>query len=215
MRIFELDQNSDAWLDWRKTGIGSSDAPAILDLSPWKTRKETWEEKTYHYHRGRKGFSQAQLAAIRAKMMAKELENESAKNRGKKLEPVAREEYEAWMGFDCPAVCGSHEQYEFLKVSLDGWNEDKLLFVEIKAPNRKAHEDALSGSVPDYYEPQILHQFAVSGARRGHYISYHPKFPPGQRLAIVEVDRNDEEVNSLIAVEVDFWNMVVEGEYQD
>ena len=36
----------DAWLDVRKTGIGSSDAAAAVGLNPYKSQLELWLEKT-------------------------------------------------------------------------------------------------------------------------------------------------------------------------
>ena len=41
----KLKHNSPEWLEFRKTGIGGSDAAAILGLSPFKTNVEVWEEK--------------------------------------------------------------------------------------------------------------------------------------------------------------------------
>ncbi|MCM1297860.1 MAG: YqaJ viral recombinase family protein, partial [Muribaculaceae bacterium] len=37
---------SPAWLEFRKKGIGGSDAAAILGVSPYKTNVQVWEEKT-------------------------------------------------------------------------------------------------------------------------------------------------------------------------
>lgn len=227
LRIIDLDQNSDAWLEWRHSGIGSSDAPSVLGVSPWKTRYDLWEEKVFRYHKKQPVLSGAQLARIAEKMREQEGRNESSKNRGKKLEPVAREEYEWWLGHKVPAVCGVHETYDFLKVSLDGWNGNLNLFAEIKCPNQKAHADALAGRVPEYYVPQLLHQFATSGGRACHYISYHDKYPPGQRLVVVPVDDKTapktlgtgaglaESIEMITAALADFWTSVVEGKYRD
>ncbi len=41
----ELEHNSSEWLEFRKNGIGSSDAASILGKSPFKTNVELWEEK--------------------------------------------------------------------------------------------------------------------------------------------------------------------------
>ena len=46
IEIIELEHNSQAWLDFRNTGIGGSDASAVLGLNPWKTNVELWEEKS-------------------------------------------------------------------------------------------------------------------------------------------------------------------------
>jgi len=41
----KLKHNSPEWLEFRKMGIGGSDAAAILGLSPFKTNVQVWEEK--------------------------------------------------------------------------------------------------------------------------------------------------------------------------
>ena len=39
-------QDHDAWLKVRNTGIGGSDAAAIMGLNPYKSPYELWLEKT-------------------------------------------------------------------------------------------------------------------------------------------------------------------------
>jgi len=34
------------WLNWRKKGIGGSDVAAVLGISPWKTRRDLFYEKS-------------------------------------------------------------------------------------------------------------------------------------------------------------------------
>ncbi len=227
MRIIELEQNSDAWLQWRHTGLGSSDAPSILGVSPWKDRKDLWEEKVYNFHRGKTVLTGRQLEIIMQKMVAKEAQNESAKNRGKKLEPEARELYEEAIGIKVPSVCGIHAVHDFLKVSLDGWEPSRKLFTEIKAPNQGAHMEALNQKVPHYYVPQLLHQFLTSGAKEGHYVSYSPKFPPGQRIAIVPINpynvRKTMGLQAELQDQIDFmeqelcrfWKCIVDAQYKE
>ena len=45
MEILSIKHNSPEWYELRKSGIGGSDAAAILGLSPWKTNVDLWEEK--------------------------------------------------------------------------------------------------------------------------------------------------------------------------
>lgn len=225
--LVDLDQNSDAWLTWRKTGIGSSDAPAVLGESPWTSRKELWEQKVVEYHGAKAPLSVAQFKAIREQMAKREGQNESSKNRGKKLEPVARAEFEDMTGLTMEAVCGHHTHHPHLKVSLDGWNAGRRAFLEIKAPKQSSHAAALDGRVPDYYRAQILHQFLVSGAREAWYLSFHDKYPPGQRMALVHVTPAnschtlgmDEPLGDLVAAlgaaESDFWTCVTTGVYRE
>jgi putative phage-type endonuclease len=225
-QIVDLDQASDAWLDWRKTGLGSSDAPALLGESPWKTREQLFQEKLVEYWGHRAPISSAQFQAIRAAMAEREGKNDSAKNRGKKLEPVARAEFEALTGVAMPPVCGHHARREYLKVSLDGWHAGRRAFLEIKAPNQKSHGDALDGRVPANYKAQLLHQFLVTGATSCWYQSFHDKFPPGQRVALVHVTPDTvgatlgydaplaDLVAALGAAEKEFWDGILSGEYR-
>lgn len=222
MKLISLDQDSSEWLAWRDTGLGSSDAASILGLSPWKTRRELWEEKLVRYRDqlarlGEPDPDPELTARVRAKLREQEGKNESAKRRGKDLEPVARAEYEWLFDIAIPPACGVHPGFEFLKVSLDGYSPKHSLFAEIKAPNQRAHEEALYGGVPHYYIPQVLHQFVVSGMNTCHYISYHPKYPAGKKLALVPVRRDQfaEQIEQLLHTEVEFWESVVSGEYFD
>jgi putative phage-type endonuclease len=47
-----------AWLEARKKGIGASDAPAILGLSPWKKPADIWETKRPEYQHPEPGPAQ-------------------------------------------------------------------------------------------------------------------------------------------------------------
>ena len=43
VKTLELEKNE--WLEYRKQGIGGSDAAAIMGLNPWKTAMDVWLEK--------------------------------------------------------------------------------------------------------------------------------------------------------------------------
>jgi len=74
-KIIDLQQGSKAWLDWRKNGIGSSDAPAFMGGNPWKSARRLLQEK----HKGSNYRNAAMM-------------------RGHELEPYARNEYEIEFG---------------------------------------------------------------------------------------------------------------------
>ena len=44
MAIVDLVQRSDAWFEWRKTGITASMIPVIMGLSPYQTPYRLWAE---------------------------------------------------------------------------------------------------------------------------------------------------------------------------
>ncbi len=39
------DKDREKWLKDRQKGIGGSDSPSVLNISPWKTARELWAEK--------------------------------------------------------------------------------------------------------------------------------------------------------------------------
>ena len=44
--IASINVEREAWLAGRRNGIGASDAPAALGISPFKSRGDLWAEKT-------------------------------------------------------------------------------------------------------------------------------------------------------------------------
>ncbi|MDF5232827.1 YqaJ viral recombinase family protein, partial [Vibrio parahaemolyticus] len=46
MKIVNLSQRSEQWLEWRKGGITATDACILLNRSPYKTEWRLWAEKT-------------------------------------------------------------------------------------------------------------------------------------------------------------------------
>jgi putative phage-type endonuclease len=172
------------WLKWRNLGIGSSDAPIIMGVSPWSTPYKLWTEKT--------GLNKT-----------KSLGN-WATQRGNDLEPIARAKYEFQSGLDFPAVNMTHATELFMRASLDGYNEEAKIILEIKCPNAKDHALAVSGSVPEKYFPQLQHQLMVTGANEVHYVSYDGK----ESLALVVVKPDSEYIVALEASERAFWDCV-------
>jgi putative phage-type endonuclease len=137
----------------------------------------------------------------------------SAQARAHRFEPVAREMYEQLMGWHALPVCGVHDECEWLKVSLDGWNPDKKIAVEIKAPNGDDHQLALDGVIPLKYKWQVLHQAMVAGARTIHYVSItdSKRFTRPLRFTVVPTYPDPEMMAELLAEEKRFWEAVVEG----
>lgn len=46
MKIVNLSQREEDWLDWRRQGVTATDAAILLNRSPYKTRWRLWAEKT-------------------------------------------------------------------------------------------------------------------------------------------------------------------------
>lgn len=147
-----MEQNTKEWLEWRARGIGASDAPAIMGVSEYKTKRQLWNEKYYK------------------EVKEDDKENTFIQDKGHRLEAVARAELEFEKKIDFRPALFTHEQYPIFRASLDGWNEParhawehkyigKDLFM--KAQDQSLH---LLERIPAKYLPQIAHQYFVSNA---------------------------------------------------
>lgn len=179
----ELEQGSAAWLDWRRGGIGASDAPVIMGVSPWMDVETLWLEKT-----GR--------AAARASSFAM--------RRGQRLEPEARELYIRRTGIAVAPLCLEHGTLRWMRGSLDGISADGLVVLEVKCPGAADHAVARRGLVPPKYVPQLQHLLAVAGAEVCHYWSYRD----GEGL-LIEVAPEPAYIERLVERERGFWDHVL------
>jgi putative phage-type endonuclease len=183
----KLPQNSKEWLTWRKSGLGASDAPVIMGVSPFTSRFELWLEKTglserpeFHYN------------AIKAM------------TRGTLLEPQARECYEKKCGVKFQEnVNVIHPKYDFIRASLDGYNAEHNRIVEIKCPGKADLAEARMGRVPKKYIPQVQLQLLVTGAVACDYFTYD-----GQDGTAIEVLPDKIYQQSLETEMFLFWDLV-------
>jgi putative phage-type endonuclease len=175
--------NHQQWLDWRRDGIGSSDAAIIMGVSPWKTPLELWQEKLF-------GNSDT-------------VEN-SSMTRGKNLEEPARQAFEKALNTIVFPKNVVNTLHTWQRASLDGIDLDEKILVEIKCPNKEDHFHALMKKVPDKYFPQCQHQLSVTGLDGMYYFSFD-----GKEGTIVEVERDQKYIDELFLKEKEFWDMVL------
>ena len=134
------------WHEWRQAGLGASDAPVVMGVSPWKTYHQLWKEKITGLS------SQKENPAMR---------------RGKQLEAEAIEFFQMETGFLVEEqVCLEHPKYNWMRATLDGINQEEKVLVEVKT-SRELHFE-----VPEHYYPQLQHQLAVTGYEKMFYVIY-------------------------------------------
>ena len=191
------------WLEARKRGLGGSDAAAVLGLNPWKTNVALWEEKT-----GRRE--------------AEDISNKECVQYGVACEPLMRDMFK----LDFPSLRVSHEEnsiishqeYPFLKASLDGRLVDangSIGVLEIKTTtiNRNADWVQWSSAVPQNYFIQLLHYMLVTEAAFA-ILKARLKKDWGEGLTVTErhyrFDRTDHEADIayLLEKELAFWRLV-------
>ena len=186
MKRINVDQGSKEWLKWRKTVITATDCPAIMGSSPYQTAYKCWQRK---------------LGLI------EEQASNAAMERGKHLEPIARDKFMLETGIlISPAVVES-EEYSFLGASLDGITEDNKIIVEIKCGGDKLHNMALNRIIPDYYLDQIQHQLLVTGAEKAYYYSFD-----GTSGIKIEVTRDSEFMERFLPKARSFWKGIAINE---
>lgn len=181
-----MEQQSKDWLAWRHQGLGSSDAPVIMNVSPWKTPFQLWQEKT---------------------TTVKDPRSNYIMEKGNRLEPIVRNLASLRLGVEFqPALC-QHVLYPWLRASLDGLCAYAGL--EIKYVGK---EDQQTWGVPAKYWPQIQHQFLVSGAAKIYYASYY--LEKGQKdhegdLKIIDCLPDRDYITDYFLKAEAFWNCVV------
>jgi len=194
-------QTGSEWLEWRRKGLGSSDAPIIMEVSPWKTPHELYLNKiTPQTYAGKDD---------------KELETNWAIEKGNCLEPIARAKYELLVGMSMSATCCTHKDLPYMRASLDGFNTENNRGLEIKAGGATDFEITRQGIVPIKYQFQLAHQFFVSGAEQIDFFYYYldnesykaRQYDLGE-YALIEVKPDLEMITKYVNKAMDFWQHV-------
>src|SRR5271166_4282593 len=173
-------QDTNTWLEMRRSKIGASDAPVIMDMSPWKTAYQLWEEKM--------------------RLRPDQPEND-AMRRGKRLEKKALKEFERMTGLlMIEQMVSIHPVRDWMMATLDGIDLDQKNIVEVKCPGAADHAVALDGEVPIKYLPQLQHQMEVTGLDKMYYFSFD-----GEQGKVLEVYRDDAYINRILEREERFW----------
>ena len=181
-----MKQGTPEWLAARRLGIGGSDAPAILGVSPWLTPFDVWADKT--------GLQDGVV-----------VETEPMRW-GTIMEPLVRAEYERVTGL-CVHVVGDiqrHPQHPWMLGSLDGRAEDGRI-VEIKTTrNGQGWGEPGTDEIPLHYLPQVHHYLIVTGAPLADVVV----LIGGSDFRIYHVEPDPELHGQIIEAEAQFWDRV-------
>lgn len=178
-RVVELEQNSKEWADFRRYRIGASDAPVIMNKSPYKTAFLLWCEfldiSTY------------------------EPGSNLVTERGHRWEPVMRARQELATGLDFPPVVMLHDFFDRIMCSMDGYNAEHGIVLEIKIAGKEVYEAALRNEVHSKYWAQVQLQLLISGAKECRFFVGIVEVINGQEritktaLAIAKPDREYQQ----------------------
>ena len=172
------------WLEYRRKGIGGSDASVVCGINRYKSPVELWLDKTN------------QIPAEEAG---------EAAYWGSLLEDVVRSEFSKRTGVNVKQVhyILQSEEHPFMLANLDGVCEHPEFgtcgFEAKTASAYKASE--WEDGIPDEYQLQIQHYMAVTGYR-GFYIAV---LIGGNTFRWKFIERDEELISMLIELESDFW----------
>lgn len=190
-----MEQNTPEWLEFRKTRIGSSDAPAIMGVSPYRTKYQLYLEK--------KG------------LIEPDNKFNFAIDRGNRWEPVVRARYELWTGVSVPPLVKVHPVYDFLSASLDGGNDKLNRGAEYKVAGKEVLELSKKGVVHPQYWPQVQHQLMVSGYEFIDFYVVVVESQGGQEVAVdhglVRVRPDKKYQTELLEKELEFYELMQKG----
>lgn len=204
--IFPNIENKDngmreAWLKWRNTGVGASDASIIMGVSRFKDWEGLIVEKT---------------------IGNTEEINSFIIDRGNKIEFQVRMFFEKHKKQSFQPMNVESIDFPFIKASLDGISEDEKSILEIKLlssvnPDRVNTEAegykkwlaARNGTVPKEYVPQLQHQLFVTGAEVCFFVGYKEvkgnQIVTEDKLAVIPVFPDKEYQRMLMKEVFRFW----------
>jgi putative phage-type endonuclease len=189
--------NREAWLAYRTKGIGASDAPVILGISPWKSPLALYTEKI--------GLAEPSKAETDYILW------------GLRLEPAMARAYEEETGRvtigTSDYVAYTHERYPWMFCTPDRFVVDKEKgkgVLELKTAASFKHSEWKEGA-PLMYQVQVQHQLAVTGLAWGAIAV----LIGGNTFLHYDIPREEAFIEGLIEKEQLFWERTCRGEAPD
>lgn len=182
----------------RSTYIGSSDAAAIIGVSPWKSAFQLYQEKIGEY--------QEEITPFKQKIF----------NRGKRWEPIVIEmlvdELED-RGHDVQIIARNERYLDpvhsflaaeiDLELMIDGeYHNGEMKTVHPFAAKDWGEQD--TDEIPIYYTSQVLHGQMVTGRSK----TIVAALIGADDLRVHQVNRDEEMIQIIRTKEVEFWEKI-------
>ena len=145
MQIHNLTQGTDEWKAYRANHFNASDAPAMMGLSPYKTRTQLLNEM--------KSGIEPEIDAMTQRRF----------DDGHRFEALARPLAEQIIGQDLYPVVGSEGR---LSASFDGLTMDESICFEHKTLNDEIRAAASAADLGAHLRAQMEQQLMISGAEK-------------------------------------------------
>jgi len=181
------------WLIERKHGIGGSDAPIILGVSPFKGPLDLWAEK---------------------RNLTDPFEETEAMRWGNRLQEAIRMGYEEDTGRRVQEQ-GIHtfvnKQFDYIRASVDGlipaFDVGRHPMVWEAKSTAYISEHELEEDFPVHWEVQVQHEMFALGLSNASLAV----LVRGNKLKWKDIERNDAFIEEMLKKEMDFWESVQNG----
>lgn len=182
----------------RRRGIGGSDVPAILGLSPWKTPLDVYLDKIGESDPGAVDDG-PDTPIYWGNVLEDLVANEYAKRTGHKIRRVRRQLV--------------HREIEIATANIDRLvvaHPDGPGVLECKTTRHISDDwgDAGTDEVPDYYAAQVVHYLGVTGYR---WADLAVLFLADREFRVYHIERDDDLAHSLLITEQEWWMEHVEA----
>ena len=177
-----LNLSHEEWLKLRKSGIGGSDAGAIMGVNPYRSIFDVYNDKT---------SDEISLADNEAMRQGRDLEEYVAK----------RFTEETGLKVRRSNMMYRNSQNPFMIADVDRLVVGEDAGLECKTANAYAADNWADGKVPLHYIMQCMHYMAVTG-RKSWYIAV---LIMGKEFKYTKITWDDEIIKSMIEVERSFW----------
>ena len=184
-RVSTKGMNRDEWLMRRRKTIGGSDAAGIVGLSRWASPFSVWADKT-----GRA----AEKGDTEAMRQGRDLEDYVAR---RWMEETGKRVYRL------PAML-YHPKYPFAHADVDRMVIGENAGLECKTTFSLDLKQFNGIEFPVQYYAQCVHYLAVTGADRW----YLAVLAYGRGFFTFVLERDQAEIDALMAAEADFWKLV-------
>ena len=185
--------SNEEWLQYRRMGIGGSDAAAVCGVSPWKTARELYQEKAEGIFRDE---PEKNLVALEI---------------GKRLEELVVQIFMRRTGLKPYAVrkMFRHPFYPFMLADVDYFVKigEDVYVVECKTSFSYRMDEWADGNIPLHYELQGRHYAAVTNTKGVIFLCLHGNSE--DTFLMRRIDRNLRQEADLIEQEAYFWNEFV------
>lgn len=189
MREVIIEPRSPQWHEWRANGIGASDIGVLTGSNPYSTPRKLWSDK---FGEGRPVFLSD---AIR---------------HGVASEPKVRRTLNENTEWNLKELCCEDDANPRFRASLDGWDADKKVVVEIKCPvNLDTIDDARDESkVHPYWIDQLQWQMMITQALAGFIAVWDYRT---EEYILVQIEPDAERWEQMRKTAAKFWDLVQSG----